>query len=256
MTHPNWFADDAETTGTIPAAPAVDPVESPTAKLRAVATARQSTLLPAGEPPVMLKVDGELTAAQAHAISAALTAGPGPLPAELSNPAMEPVHIDADDTPLGYLISELDPDELFHVGFCGCPDIDNPDPVVHQGYDFRELGAAYRAKIREQVVAEDTARFNAAVADVPHVVLPRHAAPAERFPVEAKVSAGAGGALAASLALAAVTLLLQQLDAIPALIGGDRPWVGVLVLLLGVLLPPVASFLSGYAAPHSPRCEP
>lgn len=73
------------------------------------------------------------------------------------------------------------------------------------------------------------------------------------FPIEAKVKAGAWATLAATMGLALVSLLLAKLDLIPSLLGGLSPWVGALVMVLGVILPPIRSALAAYGADHTPR---
>ena len=66
--------------------------------------------------------------------------------------------------------------------------------------------------------------------------------------VETKVTAASVGALAAGVVLAVITAFLGEPDAFGAL---PDP----VVFLLVAALPPVATFLSGYAAPHTSRPE-
>jgi hypothetical protein len=115
---------------------------------------------------------------------------------------------------------------VLHALACAC--LWGGDVEGH-GVDFEQLAAA----VTEGVLAEHGS--------------------AGKAPVEAKVWAGAWGTLAATTALGLVTLLLDRLDVIPTLFGGQYPWVGGVVLVLGVVLPPLASFLRGYLAEHSPR---
>jgi hypothetical protein len=116
--------------------------------------------------------------------------------------------------------------QALHDAVCGCTD----------GGDIPGHGGVSYQAVADELVANIAAAL----------------APAVRHPVEAKVWASASGALAASLGLALVTLLLGRLDVIPSLLGG-APWAGALVLVLGVVLPPAASLLRGYLAEHSPR---
>jgi hypothetical protein len=107
----------------------------------------------------------------------------------------------------------------------------------HEG-DYEEIAEAWKIRALAEAVRDG--------------VLADPATVPVKYPVEAKVWASTWGTLAATVGLALVTLLLDELDVLPAMFGGE-PWAGPLVLVLGVVLPPVAAFLRGYLAPHSPR---
>jgi hypothetical protein len=126
--------------------------------------------------------------------------------------------------------------QIVHSLACAC---DWGGHVELHGGDFEDIAAAWSA--RAVARALDTGTVVRAQ-DVP-----------ARYPVEAKVSAGAWGALAAGVGLAVVNLLLAHLELIPSLLGGERPWVGALVLVLGAVLPAVKGALDAYRAPHTPR---
>lgn len=116
--------------------------------------------------------------------------------------------------------------QLVHAFFrCGC---DYGGDVEGHDFDFEDIAAAWG----EAVLAESVDA---------------------RHPIEAKVWAGTWGALGATVALALVTLLLERLDVIPSLLGGESPWVGALVMVLGVVLPPTAQFIRAYLAEHTAR---
>lgn len=65
-------------------------------------------------------------------------------------------------------------------------------------------------------------------------------------PVEAKVKASTWSALAAGMALAVVNAVQDQ----PGILEPMPGWAQFLIL---AVLPPLAVFLAGYAAPHTPR---
>lgn len=64
--------------------------------------------------------------------------------------------------------------------------------------------------------------------------------------VEKKVAAGSLGALAAGLALAIINAVQEDAGVLSALPAG-------LEFVIVAALPVLATFLGGYAAPHSPR---
>lgn len=67
-----------------------------------------------------------------------------------------------------------------------------------------------------------------------------------KAPVEAKVKASTWSALAAGMVLAVVNAVQDQ----PGILGPLPEWAQFLIL---AVLPPLAVFLAGYAAPHTPR---
>lgn len=143
---------------------------------------------------------------------------------------LEPADIArAFDVPLGL----VDPAALsqwaqaLHAAVCGCPN-DGSDVAGH-GLDYQIAAGKF---------------VGALVAALP---------PVEHHPVEAKVTAGTWGTFAASVGIVLATMLLGHLEVIPSLLGGDSPWVGVLVLSLGAVLPTVVQFLRAYNAEHTPR---
>lgn len=67
-----------------------------------------------------------------------------------------------------------------------------------------------------------------------------------RHPVEAKVKASTWSALAAGMGLAIVNATQEQPGVLDPLPGWSQ-------FLLIAILPPLAAFLAGYAAPHTVR---
>lgn len=68
----------------------------------------------------------------------------------------------------------------------------------------------------------------------------------EKAPIERKVKTSTWTALAASLALAVINAVQEQ----PGVLEPLPPWTQFLVI---AVLPPLATFLGGYAAPHTAR---
>ena len=185
-------------------------------------TTAMPAVTPAADPNTFTVPGGELhvpgdpavASRVADTFAATLTDDPGQLPPP--DPA--------------WATERLSPDAAtLHSLACACAwggDVDG------HGVDFEELAAAFVARAVER-----------AAPPAPPVV----------WPVEAKVKAGTNGAALASVGAALATLVLGQLEVIPSLVGGDRPWVGWVVLVLGAVLPPVIQRLRGYQAPHTPR---
>jgi hypothetical protein len=71
---------------------------------------------------------------------------------------------------------------------------------------------------------------------------------AKRWAVEAKVIASTAAAAAAGIGAA----VLNDVQADHTLLGGTPAWVQALLL---VVAPPLATFLAGYQAPHTPRSD-
>jgi hypothetical protein len=69
---------------------------------------------------------------------------------------------------------------------------------------------------------------------------------AKRWAVEAKVIASTAASAAAGIGVA----VLNDVEADHQLLGGTPAWAQALVL---VLVPPLAAFLAGYQARHTPR---
>lgn len=129
--------------------------------------------------------------------------------------------------------------QVLHAYACACDW--GGDVEGHHGDDFERNAATYRAAILGDAIERGEV---VPIEDVP-----------SRYPVEAKVSAGAWGSLAAGVGLALANLLLARLDLVPSLLGGESPWVGALVLVLGAVLPAVIGALRAYGAPHTPRAR-
>lgn len=68
-------------------------------------------------------------------------------------------------------------------------------------------------------------------------------------PVETKVKTSTWATLAASVLLANVNAVQDQ----PGILDPLPPWVQFMII---ATIPPVATFLSGYAAPHTGRDNP
>lgn len=186
-----------------------------TAALPAVALSSPA-VVPIGEPYA-----GDEKPAAALGSSPALTPDPGPV--LTPRPEWATANLSADAATL-------------HSLACAC---DWGGDVEGHGVDFEDLARAWSDRVLGRAVAAGE-------------VVPIEDVPA-RYPVEAKVSAGAWGSLAAGAGLALANLLLARLDLIPSLLGGESPWVGALVLVLGAVLPAVIGTLRAYGAPHTPR---
>lgn len=182
---------------------------------------------PYSSPEAVSDATGQLPVVPRVAASpkpaAPLADEPGPAPADLPLPVADPDDPPAPDVVVLRPLSHLA--DVLHQLACGCAygsDVDG------HGVDFEALAV----NVRGAVIAETVG---------------------VKHPVEAKVWAGTGGALAASLGLAFITALLDQLDVIDALGGGTDPWVGWVVMFLGMALPAAASFLRAYRAEHTAR---
>jgi len=146
-------------------------------------------------------------------------------PAESSSPALTPDPGATVAQLEAWRTEHLSEDAaVLHSLACAC--LYGGDVEGH-GVDFEQLAATFVARAVARVVSP-------------------------RYPVEAKVWAGTWGALGATVALALVTLLLDQLGVLGATFGG-APWAGVVLAVLGVVLPPVAAFIRGYLAEHTAR---
>ena len=69
---------------------------------------------------------------------------------------------------------------------------------------------------------------------------------AKRWAIEAKVVAGTAASATAGIGVA----VLNDVEADHALLGGTPSWLQALIL---VVVPPVATFISGYQAKHTAR---
>jgi hypothetical protein len=174
---------------------------------------------PSMTPSPWFAPDAEATGAiPAYAADTKLAAALHPLD---SSPALAPDPGPADAYRDEHRTEALSPlAAALHARRCTC---DWGGDVEGHGADFEDLAA---------LVAEATAP--------------------PRYPVESKVWAATWGTLAATVALALVTLLLEQLGVLGMTFGGS-PWAAAAVTALGVVLPPLAAFLRGYLAAHSPR---
>jgi hypothetical protein len=111
------------------------------------------------------------------------------------------------------------------------------DVEGHYGVDFEQLAEDWRIRTLAEAVRDG-------VLEAPQ---PR------KWPTEAKVKAGTDATLAATVTLAVITVALEQSGAIGLTFGGRYPWLQPVLVLAGVVLPPIAQRLAGYNAPHTPR---
>ena len=225
MTQPNRFARDVEATSALapvaprPSSPTLLSASGPIDEELAAAL-QAATLRPIGEP---YGADAKLAAALEVGAPAVLASSPAFEPVPAPDPAWTTANLSADAATL-------------HSLACAC---DWGGDVEGHGVDFEDLAAAWSARVLGRAVAAGE-------------VVPIEDVPA-RYPVEAKVSVGGWSSLAVGVGLALANLLLARLDMIPSLLGGDSPWIGALVLVLGAVLPAVIGTLRAYGAPHSPR---
>jgi hypothetical protein len=69
---------------------------------------------------------------------------------------------------------------------------------------------------------------------------------AKRWAIEAKVAASTAASAAAGIGVA----VLNDVEADHSLLGSTPAWLQALII---IVVPPVATFLSGYQAKHTPR---
>lgn len=105
----------------------------------------------------------------------------------------------------------------------------------HHGDDFE----ANAARHREAILTDAIAKGEVAPAPV-------------TYPTAPKVWAGTWGALGASLAVVLLQAVLDHLDLIPGLLGGN-PYAGVLVIVLMAVLPPTIQHIQAWRAQHQVR---
>jgi hypothetical protein len=134
-------------------------------------------------------------------------------------------------------------------------------PVTHLRYEITPAALELADRLHNSVCnCQDRAGHERAAGDSYAALADRligevrnELAPTIDYPVEPKVKAATWGTLAATIALALVTALLDRLDVIPDLVAGRYPWAGILVMVLGIVLPPVAAFIRGWQAEHQAR---